>query len=175
MDVGEERVEEAVRNKSLNCEEQIFRKLTDTYRSRYKYKSEEEPRCVKNILRKLVAFWMKRTEKRRSSHAPPDRDQFEERKDQYLSNIRIVTERNVLCLGTDMDFTGFVGMSPSGTKNTSYGRVAATSAVNERRDGSNNGKSSRAKRRSTDRIELELKINKETEEMEIRKRRHGSP
>lgn len=72
----EEKVEDSVPNKRINYGQQVFREETDTDRGSCKSKSEEEQRHVNKILRQMMAFQKKTTDKRRTSCASIEPDQL---------------------------------------------------------------------------------------------------
>lgn len=70
-----EKFEDSVRKQSRNIAQPAFRDETDTEHARYKSETEEEPRRVKNIIRKLMALRTKKTDTRRNSNASLDTDE----------------------------------------------------------------------------------------------------
>lgn len=162
-----------MRKQILNCAQPVFRDQRDTDLGRYKSKTEEEPRHVKNILRKLMMLRTKTPDTRRISNASLEPDQFYEREDQYLSNVRTGREHGVICPGMQVGSTGSIGNSPCGTTHRSNKRPVATSAVQERRHTSKSENSSRVELRFTGSIKLEFNMEEEIQDMEIPKMRRG--
>lgn len=122
----EEKEEDCVYKRSINCEQTVFREETESEQATYKSKIEEESGCVENSFRKLMKMRTKTTETRCTSGCSPEPDHFEDLEEKYVSNMRTATGDDVLWPGFEMDTSESGRLSTSGVNHTSYGKAAAT-------------------------------------------------